>query len=162
MAGFSFNVALGREVELYNRVDSNDPANSAFIGVVLADTAIETDAVLKDYDTLAAILAGASNEVTNSGYARLSWTDADLTAYTIDDTFDRVTLQLPTKTFTTIGAGDNWRKFVLCYDSDTTAGTDANIVPVKAYDMLGPTGVAIVPNGGNIIAAWPNGMHVAQ
>lgn len=162
MAGFSFNVALGREVELYNRVDSNDPANSAFIGMVLADSGLETDAVLKDFDTFAAILAGTTNEVTNTGYARVSWTDADLTAYTVDDTFDRITLQLPTKTFTTISAGDSWRKFVVGYDSDTTSGTDANIIPVKAYDMLGPTGVAIVPNGGNIIAAWPNGMHVAQ
>lgn len=71
MAGFSFNVALGREVELYNRVDSNDPANSAFIGMVLADSGLETDAVLKDFDTFAAILAGTTNEVTNSGYARV-------------------------------------------------------------------------------------------
>lgn len=28
MASFTFNIAKGRTVELYNRVESNDPANS--------------------------------------------------------------------------------------------------------------------------------------
>jgi hypothetical protein len=161
VAAFSFNVALGREVELYNRVNNNDPANSAFIGVVLADATLESDALLKDYDTLSAVLA-TSLEATNAGYARVSWTDADLAAYTVDDSLDKIVLALSSKTFTTISPGDLWRKFVIGYDSDTTAGTDANIVPVKAYDMLGSTGTAIVPNGGDIICTWPDGMHVSS
>src|SRR5262245_46664284 len=70
VADFQFNVSVGREVELYNRVDSNGPTNSAFIMLVLALSGIEADATLKDYDTVAAILAGTTNEVTNTNYAR--------------------------------------------------------------------------------------------
>jgi hypothetical protein len=161
MASFSFNVALGREVEFYNRVNDSDPTNAVFVGMVLAGSGLETDAVLKDFDTFAAIVAGTTNEVTNTNYARVSWSDVDLAPYTVDDTFDSITLQIPNKTFTTILTGDSWRKFVIGYDSDSTGGTDANIIPVKAYDMLGSTGTAIVPNGGNIICSWPDGFHIA-
>lgn len=162
MANFSFNQALGREVEFYWRVDNNDPANSAFVGLVLADATLLPDATLKDYDTVAAIIAGGSLEVTNTNYARVFWTDGDLAAYTVDDTSNKITLQLPSKTFTTILAGDYWRKFIIAYDSDTTAGTDANLIPVKAFDMLNANNTAIVPDGGNILCAWPNGFHVSS
>lgn len=161
MAQFTFNVSLGREVEFYARVDGNDPTNSALILVVLANTALEGDATLKDYDTLAAVLAGASNEVTNTNYARKTLTDADLAAYTVDDTFNSITLQLPTQTFTTILAGDSWRKLLICYDSDTTAGTDANIIPVTGHDLL-ISGTAVVPNGSNILVSFPDGFLVAS
>lgn len=147
---------------MYNRVNDNDPANSAFIGVVLRDTNLEADTILKDYDTMAAILAGSSDEVTNTNYARFSWTDADLAAYTVDDTFDQITLQLPNKTGTSIAAGTNWRKLIICYDNDTTSGTDANLLPVKAFDMLNSNGTPIVPDGGNIVLSWPYGFHVAK
>ena len=160
MAAFSFNVALGREVEFYNRVNDSDPTNAVFVGVVLAGATLEDDDTLKDYDTLAAVLA-ISLEVTNTGYARAVWNDADLSPYTVDDTLNSITLQIPNETFTTIGTGDSWRKFVIGYDNDSTGGTDANIIPVKAYDMLGSTGTAIVPNGGNIIVSWPDGFHIA-
>lgn len=33
MADLVFNIAKGRVVELFNRVDANDPANSAIRGV---------------------------------------------------------------------------------------------------------------------------------
>jgi hypothetical protein len=162
VANFSFNVALGREVEFYSRVDGNDPANSAFTLVVLANAGLESDDLLRDYDTLAALLAGASSEVTNTGYgARKEITDAQLAAYVVDDTLDQITLQFPSQTYTTIGVGDLWRKLLICYDSDTTGGTDANIIPVKAFDML-IDGAAVIPNGNNILAAWPEGFHVAR
>ena len=99
MADFTFNVALGREVELYNRVDSNDPANSALIMMVLAGTGLETDAVLKDKDDFSALVSGTTNEVTNGSYARKTLTDANLAAYTVDDTNDRIVLVLPVQTF---------------------------------------------------------------
>ena len=162
MANGSFNVALGREVEFHNRVDNNDPANAALILVVLASAGLEIDGVLQDYDTLAAILAASNDEVTNSGYSRKVLTDSELTAYTVDDTNDEIRLALSDQTFTTIGTGNAWRKALICYDSDTTSGTDANIVPVKYFDVLSTvTGQAIIPNGGNIIFSFPDGYHVA-
>src|SRR5512145_2863862 len=108
MSDFTFNVSLGREVELYNRVNSNDPAASAIRVMVLATAGLEPDATLKDYDSFAAILAGATNEPTNTNYARQTLTDTELAAYTVDDTNDRIVLPVPNITFTSIGAGDSW------------------------------------------------------
>lgn len=144
MANFVFNIAKGRVAELYNRVDTNDPANSAIIAVVLATTGLETDAVLMDKATLADVVAGTTNEVTNTGYARKVLTDIDLAAFAADNTNDRVDLDIADLAFGAITAGDGWSKLVLCYDSDTTVGTDANIVPLCAYDaVLTPDGSAI-------------------
>lgn len=157
----TFNVALGREVEFYNRVDSNDPANSALVLMVLASSGLELDSVLKDYDTFAAILAASNNEVTNAGYARIVLTDGSLSAYSVDDTTNSITLPLANQTFTSIVAGDSWGKLVIGYDNDTTGGTDANIIPVTAHDTF-IDGVAIVPNGNNIIFSFPNGFLVAS
>lgn len=159
MGAFTFNQALGREVELYNRVDTNDPANSALIMLVLAEAGLEPDATLKDYDTVAALLAGASNEVANTGYARKTLTDASLSAYSVDDVNDQILLTLPLQTFTTISAGDVWSKVVIAYDSDTTSGTDANLVPVTAADVR-YLGVPISPNGGDIVIDFTGGFVV--
>jgi hypothetical protein len=156
MAAFTFNIAKGKTREYHDRVDNNDPANSALILVVLAHTGIESDSVLQDYDTLSALLAGASNEVTNTNYARKTLTDADLTASSVDDTNNWALLPFPTQTFTSIAAGDSWSKLVLCYDSDTTSGTDANVVPVTAHDLR-INGQVVVPSGANIVVSGANG-----
>src|SRR3989304_260017 len=145
MANQIFNIALGRVAELYNRVDTNDPANSALIIVLLASTGIETDAVLKDKDDLAAVVSGTTNEATNTGYARKVLTDADIVAFAPDDTNDRVDLDIPDQTWTAILAGDGWSDVVVSYDSDTTVGTDANIVPLTQHDF------AVTPDGSDII-----------
>lgn len=146
MANIVFNIALGRVAELYNRVDTNDPANSALIICVLATAGIETDAVLKDVDTLAAVVAGTTNEVTNTGYARKTLTDADIVAFAPDDTNDRVDLDIPDQTWTAVAAGDGWNDFLVTYDSDTTAGTDSNIVPLTLHDFV------VTPDGSDITA----------
>lgn len=146
MADQVFNIALGRVAELYNRVDSNDPANSALIIAVLATAGIETDAVLKDKDDLAAVVAGTTNEVTNSGYARKVLTEADLAAFAPDDTNDRVDLDIPDQTWTGVAAGDGWNDLLVCYDNDTTGGTDANIVPLTMHDFV------VTPDGSDITA----------
>lgn len=162
MADFTFNVALGREVEFYNRVDSSDPANAVFVGMVIRSAGIEADSVLKDYDTFAAILAAANDEATNTNYARKVWSDADLAAYTVDDTNDQTQLFLPTPvTWTNVASGDVWHKFIIGYDSDSTAGTDANIIPVTAHDILFQ-GSPLIPNGTNIIMTNTTGFVICD
>jgi hypothetical protein len=146
MGDFVFNIAKGRVAEFYFRIDNNDPANSAFIVLVLATAGIETDAVLKDVDTVTALVAGTTNEVTNSGYARKTLTDADLTAFAPDDANDRVDLDIPDQTWTAVAAGDGFNDFVVSYDSDTTGGTDANVVPCTLHDFV------VVPDGSDITA----------
>ena len=54
MANIVFNIAKGRVAELYDRVKSNDPANSAIILVPIETSGLESDATLIDADTLAA------------------------------------------------------------------------------------------------------------
>ena len=130
MADQVFNIAKGRIAELYNRVDSNDPANSALIILILATAGIETDAVLRDVDTVTGLVAGTTNEVANAGYARKVLTDADIVAFAADDMNDRVDLDIPDQTWTAVAAGDGWNDFIVAYDNDTMAGTDANIVPL--------------------------------
>lgn len=145
MADLVFNIAKGRVAELYNRVDSNDPANSALI-IAVFNAGAMTDATVRDYDTLAAIEAdAAAAEVTNSGYARKTLTDADIVAFAPDDTNDRVDLDIPDQTWTAVAAGSAWTDVAICYDSDTTGGTDSNIVPLTWHDF------AVTPDGSDIV-----------
>lgn len=161
MAQFSFDISLGREVELYNRVLNSDPTNAVLVLVALANSGLESDATLRTKATLSAVLAGTTNEVTNTGYARLVLDQADIVAYTVDTTLHSITLPLADQTFPTVSAGDAWRKLLICYDSDSTGGTDANIVPICAHDIL-VNGVAAVPNGNDIIIGFGNGILVAS
>jgi hypothetical protein len=139
-----FNIALGRVAELYNRVDLSDPTNSVLVVVVLATAGIESDAVLKDKDDLAAVVAGTTNEVTNTGYARKVLDDTDIVAFAPDDTNDRVDLDIPDQTWTAVSAGDGWNDLLVCYDNDSTGGTDANIVPCTMHDF------EVTPDGSDI------------
>lgn len=143
MADFVFNIAKGRVVELYNRVDTNDPAASALI-VVVIDAAGDTDATMRDRDDLAALLGGTANEVTNTNYARKTLTDTELVAFAPDDTNDRVDLDIADQTWTAVAAGTAWTDALVCYDNDTGAGTDANIIPLTLHDF------AVTPDGSDI------------
>ncbi len=146
MADQVFNIALGSVAGYYRRVDGNDPANSALVVVLLAASGIESDATLKDKDTLADLVSGATNEATNTGYARKVLTDSDLVAFAPDDTNNRVDLDFPDQTWTSV-ANDGTGAIgdaVVCYDGDTTSGTDANIEPLTMHDF------AVTPNGGDI------------
>ncbi|HEX6035774.1 MAG TPA: hypothetical protein VFY83_15135 [Anaerolineales bacterium] len=145
MANFVFNIAKGRVAEFYNRVKSNDPANSALI-IVAIDANGDTDATMIDRDDLAALLGGLANEVTNTNYARKVLTDADLVAFAPDDTNDRVDLDIPDQTWTAVAAGTAWTDLLICYDPDTTGGTDAALIPLTCHDF------AITPDGSDIVA----------
>lgn len=145
MANFVFNIALGRVAELYNRVDSNDPANSALI-IVVIDANGDSDGTMKDRDDLAALLGGTANEVTNTNYARKTLTDADIVAFAPDDTNDRVDLDIPDQTWSAVAAGTAWTDLLVCYDPDTTGGTDSAIIPLTLHDF------AVTPDGSDITA----------
>lgn len=156
MASIQFNVSKGREVELYNRVDNNDPTNAAFILMILASGSTNGINGLQDFDTFSAILAGGYTEVGNTGYSRKTITDANISAYTVDDTNNRILLTLPLQTFSGVSAGDTWDIGVWGYDSDTTSGTDANIVPITAHELRTSGGIALVPDGVNNLIVDPS------
>ncbi len=143
MADFVFNIAKGRVAEFYYRVDNNDPTNAVLVVAVFNSTA--TDATLLDLDTLAAVEADANTaEVGNTNYARKVLSDSDITAFAPDDTNDRVDLDIPDQTWTAVAAGTAWTDAMIAYDSDSTGGTDANIVPCTWHDF------AVTPDGSDI------------
>lgn len=145
MADFVYNIALGRVAELYNRVDLNDPANSVLL--VIAIVTSTGDSTLKDLDALSDVTGDAGTaEATNSGYARKTLTDTEIVAMAPDDSNDRMDLDIPDQTWTGVATGDNWTDLLVCYDNDSTGGTDANIVPMTQHDF------AVTPDGSDITA----------
>lgn len=152
MASIVFNIAKGRVKELYNRVKSNDPANSALILVPIETSGLESDATLIDKDDLAAVLSGATNEQTTMG--RKTLTDSDLAALSApDDTNDRNECDLPTVTWTA-ASGNAISKILVCYDSDTTGGADSAILPLTLFDAVAtPDGNDLQLTGGTFYRA---------
>lgn len=141
-----FNVAKGRVNELHDRVDGNDPANSALV-IVLLKSGGEADSGLIQRDTLADVLS-ASTECDFTNYARKTLTDSDISASVVDDTNSRREADLADQTWTSAGGATNntVAKLLVCYDPDTTGGTDSSIIPLVAMDF------AIMTNGTDITA----------
>jgi hypothetical protein len=136
MASFVFNIALGRE----RTFAELGAANDALVAIPLETTGIESDATLRDKDDVAALVAGATNEQTTMGRVTL----ANVTV-TVDDTNDRVNIDCDDIVWS--GAtGNPISAIVIAYDSDTTGGTDANIVPLTKHDF------AATPDGTSITA----------
>lgn len=152
MANIVFNIAKGRVNELYNNVENNSPANSAIVLVPIETAGLEADAVLIDADTLAAVLVGTTNEQTTMG--RKVLTDVELaTVPAPDDTNDRAERSLPTVTWAA-AAGNAISKILVCYDPDTSGGTDADIIPLTMFDFVqAPSGGAIEMTGGTFFRA---------
>jgi hypothetical protein len=150
MADFIFNTAKGKFNEWGARVIANDPTNSVFL-IELINAGAMTDATARDYATFAAIEGDANAaELTSGGnanYARKTISDSvgSLTV-TIDNTNDRTDLDVADQTWTALGAGTAITDVVFGYDSDSTAGTDSNVVPLSQHDF------AITPDGSDVTA----------
>jgi hypothetical protein len=134
MANVIFNVAKGRIAALAALPQAND----ALIIVPLESAGLVSDATMIDYDTLAAVLAGPSNEQTTMG--RLT---ASGVTVTVDDTNDRVDIDM-TDPVWVAATGNAVGALVVCYDPDTTGGTDTDLIPLSKHDFV------VTPNGGNI------------
>lgn len=149
MADGVFNISKGRVAEFHERVNNNDPANSALIVVLLASSGLEADATLKDYDTLGAILAAANDEATNTNYARKTLSDSDVAAIVTNDTDDRNEADIADQTWTSVANDGTGAigKLLICYDPDTTGGADTAIIPLTYHDFT------VTPNGGNVVAS---------
>jgi hypothetical protein len=147
MANIVFNIALGRAVEFYNRVDTNDPAASELVVALLAASGIESDAVLKDKDTFADVVSGATNEATNTGYAKKVLGDADIVAFAPDDGNDRTDIDIPDQTWTGL-ANDGTgavSDLVVGYDP-VGSQTNSDIIPISLHDF------SVTPDGSDVTA----------
>jgi hypothetical protein len=126
VANFVFNIAKGRVGHYATLPATND----ALILIPLETSGLESDATLIDKDDFAAVVSGATNEQTTAGRKTLaSVTSAQ------DDTNDRWNADAANVTYSGVAASSAISKWVVCYDPDTTAGTDADLIPLTAHDL---------------------------
>jgi hypothetical protein len=148
MADFVFNRCKGRVTELAERVNANDPTNSVFLVALVASTGVETDAVLRDKDDFAGLVSGTTDFATNTGSGRKTLDQTGGITVTYDDTNDRVDVDIPDQTWTALandGTG-GISDLVTGYDSDSTGGTDAGVLPMTFHDF------AVTPDGSDVTA----------
>jgi hypothetical protein len=55
-------------------------------------------------------------------------------------------IDMPDQTWTAVAAGSAWTDLSTSYDNDSTAGTDANLVPMTWHDFV------VTPDGSDIVA----------
>lgn len=125
MSNIVFNIALGRVASLA----ALPAANDALIMVPLESSGLETDAVLRDKTDLSSLVAGTTNEQTTVGRKTL----ASVTV-TVDNSADRVAIDCADVTWTS-PTGNAIGAVVICYDPDTTGGTDADLIPLTKHDV---------------------------
>lgn len=128
------NIAKGRVAELA----ALGAAADALIAVPLETSGIVGASTMKDYATLAAVLAGATNEQTTMGRKTLA-----SVAVAVDNTDDWQTADCADITWTA-AAGNPVSALLICYDGDTGAGSDSDIIPLVCMDMVA------TPAGGDI------------
>lgn len=138
MANWIANVSKGR----FAYYATLPAANDALIVVVLEAAGLEADATLKDYDTLAALLAGTTNEQTTMGRKTASGV-----VVTVDDTLNLVDVDQNDITWTA-ATGNATGALLVCYDPDTTGGTDADLIPLSKHDFT------VTPDGSDVTAAF--------
>jgi len=128
MADRVFNIAKGKAA-YYATLPA---ANDALIVVLLK--VAQADRTLEDHATLSALLAAANTEANFTNYARK--TAASVTV-TPDNTNDRMDVDFADIVYTAAGGATNNTlvKLVVCYDDDTTSGTDANLIPLTHHDF---------------------------
>jgi hypothetical protein len=141
-ADIAFNVAKGRHAHYGSLPGTND----ALILVFLEADALVGDATMEDYDTLAAVLAGASNEQSTLG--RQTLTGASVT---VNDTDDQVEVDAADVVIDP-ASGDPTGAALVCYDPDTTGGDDTTIIPLTkhSYDIT-PDGSELTVTVSNFV-----------
>ena len=115
-----------------------------------------TEAQGQDLATLAAVIADANFvERTTGGWVRKTLSDVQLAAFPAPDNVNnRYAVQVPSVTWTAPVAANNTVGLLLAYDSDTTVGTDANVVPVSFHDFIVNTdGNDVILNVGDFLRA---------
>jgi hypothetical protein len=158
MAGsnFVFNIARGKLGYYYYAVKNSlvvtaagtpaftSTANAIFVVVLIEATGLEADATLADYDDMAALIAGTSNEQTNQ--ARKTLSDVELAAVPApDDANNRLDLDIPDLVYTALG-GNAIAKLLVGFDPDSTGGTDSSIIPLTAHSF------DVTPDGTDVTA----------
>jgi len=138
MTDFVFNVVKGR-IATYAGLPA---ANDGLVVIPLLAAGLEADATLADYGTVAALLAGTTDENTTMGRKVVS---SGVTV-TVDNTNDRVDIDMPDQTWSAVAASGAVGALLIAYDPDTTTGDDTTLIPLTKH------GFAVTPDGSDITA----------
>lgn len=127
MADFVFNIAKGAAAE---KIRDSGSA----VGIMLLKVS-EADGTLKDYDTLAALLAGSNTEADFTNYARKTSLTGTIT---VDDTNDRVDVDVADQTWTSAGGASNntLTDLVVFYEE---SAADSGRIPLTCHDFAATT-----------------------
>lgn len=131
MADFVYNIAKGAVAEMFRDGAAN--------GIVLLLEASIADNTQKDFDDLAALIADAGvTEATFTNYARKTGLTGTIT---VDDTNDRVDVDLADQTWVTAGPGNAVVDLVVAYQN---SAADSGRVPLTQHDF------AVTPDGSDL------------
>lgn len=120
MADFVFNIAKGAAAEKFRDGAAN--------GLMLLLSTAEADAAMKDHDTVAALLAGTAVEVSDASYGRKTGLTGTVT---VDDTNDRVDIDMPDQTWDAL-EGPDPVDLVIAYEE---SAADSGRVPITCHDF---------------------------
>jgi hypothetical protein len=143
LANIVFNIAKGRVVEFYARVENNDPSTSALVLTPIETSGLEADSALIDSDTVADVVDGTTNKQTTMGEKVL--TDSELAALPApDDGNDRYDVSLPQVTWTA-ASGNAISKILVSYRPNTGSPADSTDIPLTLFDAV------VTPDGNDIV-----------
>lgn len=126
---FTFTVALGKA----NRYADLPGTNDALVLVLVKNTGLEADAILKDYPTLGALLAASNDECDFTGYTRKTLTGVVVTPNFGADT--QITDAADPTSYTNADAlAQVAGAAVVVYVPDVGVSTDAQMVPL--YNLM--------------------------
>lgn len=128
MADQIFNIAKGAFAEKFRDGAAN--------GIVMLLESAEADATLSDYDDVAALLVPAGNvEAAFTNYARKTGLTGTIT---VDDSNERVDVDIPDQTWTSAGNGTNetLAKLVVAYEE---SAADSGRIPLSHHDFTPTT-----------------------
>lgn len=130
-----FNCSLG----VWRSYLSLPAANDALVVVLFKASGLPAEATLKDFDSLADIIASSADEADFTGYVR-KFVTAGITI-TVDDPNERVDGDMLDVEWDAASRSTNntLGKLMVCYDPDTTGGTDSTLVPVTYHNFATTT-----------------------
>ncbi len=148
MADFVFNIAKGKVAQYVQNVEDGSPADSRLL-VIPFDATGATEDQIVDANDIAAVEAVTNvTERTTGGWNRKTLTATDITI-TVDDTNNRVDIDLTDQTWTAVSTGAVTR-LVVAYipDGDATGGVtaDSGVIPLTCHDF------AVTPDGSDVTA----------
>lgn len=130
MADLVANIAKGRHIHYASVVEAG-ANDEGLVLILLAASGLVDDDTLQDYDTVAAMLAGPSSELSGTGYERRVLSNVTVT---VDDTGNTASFTADPEDYTITGSSPQAGKAVIAFDPDTTGGDDTDLVPLVLLD----------------------------